>query len=259
MRHVGVDGCRFGWIAVTRAGGRLDYAMFRTIRDLISVYQSAERVFVDVPIGLPWKGMPIRPCDRLARSILGRQRSSSVFPVPCREAAHAATLRDAEKLNTDILGRSLTRQTWGICSKIADVDSFLAEHPGAARRLQEVHPEVCFWALSSGTAMRHKKSTAAGRNERLAVLAQHESSCSAFLCRLLSETRRRDVQADDVLDALAVLLTAEFPGASLESLAAEPYRDQRGLAMEMVYAATANLSPNLAVHRTGARGARSGR
>jgi predicted RNase H-like nuclease len=165
---------------------------------------------------------------------------------------------DAQQLNIEVLGRSLTRQTWGICSKIADVDSFLAEDPAAARPLREVHPEVCFWALSGGTPMRHKKSTVAGRRERLDVLVRHEPSATALLRRALSETRRQDVQADDVLDALVALLTAESPDTCLKSLAEEPYRDQRALVMEMLYVALANGS-NLAVHRTGARVAHPGR
>jgi len=43
------------------------------------------------------------------------------------------------------------------------------------------------------------------------------------------------IQADDVLDALVALVTAEAPTGMLGSLIGQPSRDQHGLPMEMVY------------------------
>lgn len=259
MRQVGLDGCRAGWIAVTRTDGQLDYALFGTIREVAGSYAPAARIFADVPIGLPWKGLPIRPCDQLARAVLGRPRNSSVFPVPCREAAYASSLSAAQEINTAVLGRRLTRQTWGICPKIAEVDSLLATNLSATTLLREVHPEVCFWALAGGQPMRYRKSTAAGQKERRDLLDHHEPSSTAFVQRVLSQTRRRDVHPDDVLDALVALITAETPETRLKRLAGEPHRDERGLPMEMLYAAAAEASPNFPVQRTAARVARAGR
>ena len=83
-------------------------------------------------------------------------------------------------------------------------------------------PEVCFWALAGGQPMRHGKSTAAGQKERRDLLDDHEPSSTAFVQRVLSETRRKDVQPDDVLDALMALITAETPETRLKRLAGEP-------------------------------------
>jgi predicted RNase H-like nuclease len=238
LHHVGVDGCRAGWIAVTRSRGRLQHALFSTMRELMAAYEDAERILVDIPIGLPWNGVATRPCDRLARSVLGAPRRSSVFPVPCREAVQATNLAQARVVNAAVLGRSLSRQTWGICGKIAEVDALLLEDPPRSGTLREIHPEVCFWALAGRRPMRYEKSTPVGQNERLDLLARHEPQAATLLGLALSQSRRADVQADDVLDAIAAFVTAEAPDARLARLTGEPCRDQQGLPMEMVYAPT---------------------
>ncbi len=236
MRHVGVDGCRAGWIAINRACERLEYGVFRAMGDVLAAYDDAERIFVDVPIGLPWDGAPVRPCDRLARGLLGKPRMSSVFPVPCRDAVYARSLAEARKVNSAVLGRSLTEQTWGICAKIKQVDALLLEKAPLGAQVREIHPELCFWALAGRKPMRHRKNTVAGRNERLDVISRHEPGAPALLRLALSQTRRTDVQADDVLDAMVAFITAEAQVGRLTCLTGEPSRDQRGLPMEMLYA-----------------------
>lgn len=49
---VGVDGCRYGWIAVTREGASLHYRLFASMRELLAFHADASRVLVDIPIGL---------------------------------------------------------------------------------------------------------------------------------------------------------------------------------------------------------------
>ncbi|HTS10413.1 MAG TPA: DUF429 domain-containing protein [Candidatus Eisenbacteria bacterium] len=233
--HIGVDGCKAGWIAVTRGRDRLDYAVCASLRELISTFPRAERVVLDIPIGLPWKGAEIRPCDHLARSVLGSPRKSSVFPVPCREAAHAQSADQARALNLLVLERSLTAQTLSICRKIAEVDSLLRDPSGNGSHMREIHPEVCFWALAGFKPMRHRKTTNAGRRERLDVLERHEPGARALLTRILAERPRKQVKADDVLDALAAFVTAEARVGRLMRLVGEPSNDQAGLPMEMLY------------------------
>jgi predicted RNase H-like nuclease len=59
------DGCKAGWIAVSKDEGELTYRIANTVCELLSAFPNAERVFIDVPIGLPWRDEPVRPCDRL--------------------------------------------------------------------------------------------------------------------------------------------------------------------------------------------------
>lgn len=238
MRHVGVDGCKSGWLAVTRGARGLEYRVLSGIGDLASSFSDAERILIDVPIGLPCRDAPIRPCDRLARKVLGTPRKSSVFPVPCREALAAGDFAAAKMINKAYIGRSVGVQTWAIVPKIAEVDRFLLAEPVLRRTVREIHPEVCFWALARRTAMKHSKTTSQGRAERLSVLQSYDPGISLLMSNVLSNTMRKDVQADDVLDAAVAFVTAEARVGQLASLAGVPSRDPAGLPIEMLYLRT---------------------
>ena len=234
-QHVGVDGCKAGWFAVTRDGIGLAWRLFPTINDLVSAFLSAERIFIDVPIGLPWADTPIRPCDRLAREVLGRPRKSSVFPVPCREALDADGVEAARKINRARIGRSISAQTWGISRKISEVDRLLSSIRGQRHGIHEIHPEVCFWALDDRSPMKYSKTSVEGREERLRVLQRFEPGVSVLLDDVRSKTLRKNVQPDDVLDATVAFITAEARQGEVVSLAGEPSHDPSGLPMEMLY------------------------
>jgi predicted RNase H-like nuclease len=235
QQHVGVDGCKAGWLAVTRNGEGLAWRLFPAINDLVSAFLGAERIFIDVPIGLPWADAPIRPCDRLAREVLGKRRKSSVFPVPCREALDADGVEAAQNINRMHIGRSVGAQTWGISRKINEVDRFLLSLRGQRHGIHEIHPEVCFWALANRKPMKYSKLTVEGREERLLVLQRFEPGVSVFLEDVRSKTSRKDVQTDDVLDATVAFITAEAGQGELASLTGEPSHDPAGLPMEMLY------------------------
>jgi len=91
--------------------------------------------------------------------------------------------------------------------------------------------------LLAAGAMQHKKSSKAGLAERLQVLSRYEPCTEGFLRRALDETRRADVKADDVVDALVAFLTAEVPDKRLARLVGDPAADQCSLPMEMMYVA----------------------
>ena len=235
MPHVGVDGCKAGWIAVTRSGVGLEFCVFATIVDLAKAFLVAERILIDVPIGLPWRDVPIRPCDHLARSILGRLRKSSVFAVPCREALAVDSLDEAKRINMAHIGRSIGVQTWGISPKIAEVDVFLRADSNRSVNIREVHPEVCFWALAGRKPTMCSKATTEGREERVRILRYYEPHVSSFVSDALATTARKDVQASDVLDAAVAFVTAEARAGELSVLAGNPSRDLAGLPIEMLY------------------------
>ena len=231
--HVGVDGCPAGWFAVTRSAGKLTFAVVPTVSELVKSYPEASRIFIDIPIGLPWHDVPVRPCDRLARQALGAPRGSSVFPVPCRKALNAPDRESASAINYAEMGRKLSAQTWAISPKIQEVDSFLRK--SGASSIREVHPEVCFWALAGKKPMKHRKSTQAGRDERLDVLTKYEAGARDLLERALAETLRKEVRADDIVDALVAFLTAEACAGKLTQIVGKPSVDQENLPMEMLY------------------------
>ena len=85
--------------------------------------------------------------------------------------------------------------------------------------------------------MVHSKKKREGREERLRVLGRREPSARAFLEEVLSGTLRKDIGADDVLDALVALITAEAKAGKLTRLVGDPAEDLTGLPMEMLYLA----------------------
>jgi predicted RNase H-like nuclease len=234
-RAVGVDGCRFGWVAVSGADdGSLGYGVFRSMRALLDNFRLAESIFVDIPIGLPWRGCVSRPCDEMARRLL-KHRHVCVFTPPCRAAVRAKSKEAARLANVEELGRSLSEQALGICAKVAEVDELLATDEAARTRLREVHPEVCFWALNRGTPLADAKTSSAGVQSRLNVLSVQEPRSEQLLRRVMLERPRSHVKADDVLDALVAYVTASAAPAALTSLRGVPLRDEVGLPMEMLY------------------------
>jgi len=237
---MGIDGCRGGWIAVRLAGqAHRSVELLTDSEALGAAVQSAQLALIDIPIGLLEAGREERLCDRAARKRLGRPRSASVFRPPARPALSAPDYARANAANRAATGVGLSRQGFGIAAKIREVDDLLRVRPGLRGRLRESHPEVCFQALNAGRAMVHNKKTPAGRGERRAVLAAHLSAAGTIVEAALAQHRRAAVAEDDVLDALALAVTARLAArlpARLSSLPADPPRDAQGLAMEIVYA-----------------------
>ena len=236
--YVGVDGCRGGWLAVglNRSGGH-GFEVFGKFQTLLQRYRSAELVLVDIPIGLP-DGPGGRDCDREARRRL-RPRGSTVFPTPTRSTAqwaakHRCDYRGAVEVERCQTGKAISRQTFAICPKIAEVDDALSG--GDARpTVREVHPELCFWALNGWRPMEWSKKRGKGRRERLEILKAVESR-SGQICRDACESfPRKLVARDDILDALSAAVVACHSEGSLRTVPEHPPLDARGLPMEIVY------------------------
>lgn len=230
---VGVDGCRAGWIAVARSSAGLVYRIHESFKDLVDSWAHARYIFVDIPIGLPFKASPARSCDIEARRRLGPGRASSVFPAPCRAAVHASSLEQARARNLLELGKSLSAQAWGICPKIAEVDILLSTLPAVRELVKEVHPELSFCALNGSRPMQFSKKRRVGSIERLAVLEQLEPGAPDLIERALRETRRADVGRDDVHDALVAMLTVGAGHDLASPLPEDRQFDENGLPMRM--------------------------
>ena len=105
--RIGDDGCPAGWIGVTRISSGLTYGLYPDLQALLDAWPTATRVLVDIPIGLPWRESAGRPCDTLARRVLG-PRATSAFSPPARQASRAENLDEARALNIGEVGRSLS-------------------------------------------------------------------------------------------------------------------------------------------------------
>ena len=230
---VGVDGCKFGWIAAEYDPDVRQFT-FTTHADFSSLLVShveATRIAVDIPIGLTESFQP-RRCDQLARKLVG-SRSSSIFPAPDRRLLQFSMYSEASKFSRELSDKGLTRQSFAIFGKIAQADAAMSSE--LQSRVFEVHPELCFWAAAGRRHLSHPKRKAVGFEERRAILER------VFL-GVGIPTRREaarmfpGVSPDDVLDAAIAAWTAwRRARGECERVPESPELDRRGLRMEMLY------------------------
>ncbi|HTO71773.1 MAG TPA: DUF429 domain-containing protein [Myxococcota bacterium] len=220
MAAVGVDGCRGGWIAATRAGAR----RIARVAELFACALTPTVVAIDIPIGLTDAGP--RRCDAEARRRLGPARGASVFAAPIRPMLPAQSHAEACALGRAADGRALSLQCWGIVPKIREVDALVCADAAARGALREVSPELSFALMNGGKALAAKRS-AAGALERRQLV---EAAFGAAARRALTELH----ETADVLDAFAALWSAEriTRGEALV-LPADPPRDAWGIAMSI--------------------------
>ena len=233
MNYVGVDGCPKGWFAVSiDENDHYEINIFDHIETLWQQYQKSALILVDIPIGLPhWRS---RLCDIEARKLLGK-RGSSVFPAPSREAIQQPNYENACKVNQKILGKKLPLQAWNICSKIKQVDDVMNRNEQARKLIRESHPEIAFWALAAGRAMVHNKKSGEGLEERLSLLKIVIANAEQIFDEAVQTFRRKDVAKDDILDALALAITAASPSETIITIPENPELDVKDLPMEIVY------------------------
>jgi predicted RNase H-like nuclease len=164
--------------------------------------------------------------------MIGR-RSSSVFPAPDRRLLQFSLYSEATAYSRGLCAKGVTRQSFAIYHKIAQVDSLMSSV--LQSRVFEVHPELCFWGASDGRHLGNPKRTAAGFDERREILGR-------VLVGVDIPTRREaarllpGVEPDDVLDATIAAWSAWRHTQGVCARVPElPELDARGLRMEMVY------------------------
>lgn len=258
--YVGVDWASGAWVTVVYSSesNTPEIDVFDTIQEVWDVYgETSDRIVVDIPIGLcegrdadncscvEDDGEIFRECDDLARSVIaGRYRS--VFTPPARKIARLATDNDMDhaeitEKNRKLTGKGLSQQAAGIASGIVAVEDLLLDD-GNPDVLVEGHPEVCFRAFN-GEPLHNSKKTASGVDERLSAISgveEYNNNDWRGLAKTL-KTEDRNVEIDDLLDGLALALTAFAEGEEDKRLPPEPPTDAKGLPMQMVYRSTTGL------------------
>ncbi len=229
----GVDGCRGGWVlaiaGLNAAGARFSLQTVEVVPDfghLLARTAGCVAMAVDIPIGLSEHGP--RLADLAARRLLGRPRSSSVFPAPLRAALHCSEYREACAASVAAGGKMLSQQAFHILPKIREADKSLS--PADQARIVESHPELTFAMINGGRPMEHNKKTPAGRAERGDTLDRiYDTPVSRLPVP-------RTAGLDDLYDALALAWTASRLARGIEThLPAEAQRDARGFRLEIVY------------------------
>ena len=183
---VGIDGCRGGWVVASADGVRVHRELTLLGFDLVGI---------DMPIGL--------------------------IDGPPRAALRCSDYGTALGVARDATGRGISKQTFNIMPKIAELDSLIDE--STRLRVIEVHPECAFRALA-GEALPSKK-TASGQALRRRLLADHFD---------LPSRVPPGAALDDMLDAYAVLWSTNRFLRGEHIVFGDGQRDARGLEMRIV-------------------------
>ena len=224
----GVDSCPGGWLAVLvtfyEEVVEEEHFLLESFKELSELDSPPSYIAVDIPIGLldePVQGG--RECDRVARKVLGRPRSSSVFSPPVRPSLDCSTFEEGRDYGLNL-------QSFGILPKVRELDRIMT--PDLQFRIREAHPEVSFFTLAGLAPAQAGKKKAEGRHERVALLDQ-------YFFQVREGLKRYPVSkatADDILDAYACAWTAMriFRGEA-GCLPDDPSRDEKGLQMAIWY------------------------
>lgn len=226
MRLAGIDGCPSGWVAVVAEAGALASARLSHVTDLRSFLADIDFALIDMPIGLV-DGPDARDVEISMRKRL-KGKASSVFPTPCRSALAEFVYADASYINERSLGKRLPKQTFMLFPKMREVDQ-VARDLGQSR-LREGHPEVSFAAMAGSPVLSKKRETV-GQFDRVALLEAQGIPAR----QLVAEMTKGKMAVDDVLDAAALLWSAErFSRNIYESFPPSPSRDSVGLEMSVI-------------------------
>lgn len=227
---IGVDGCKGGWIGATIDHGELQVNRFNHVSSILEHNPKFNELFIDMIIGLPSNRNHIRP-DTFARKII-KERASTVFPAPSRQAVFAETIDKAYEENIKALGKKFTPLTYGVFTKIRQIDTFLQENPQYKNVMKESHPEVCF-ALLNGKTVLTKKTDIEGIEERIGILNQYLPDLN--LGQIVVMEKNYKCTVDDILDAICLAVAANLSVKDgFELIPYNPMEDETGLKMQMV-------------------------
>ena len=222
--YLGADGCRGGWIACILDHGEMRIERYDSVEALIQVYPEFDAFLIDMAVGLRTSADQLRP-DDLARKELG-SRSSSIFPIPCRQAVYAGTEEEKKQANIKVLGKSLPKQTINIMPKIRELDEFLINHPEYKNRILESHPELNFARLHGSVVLSRKKEFT-GFSERAAILKKYLPKES--FSGMWDKAKELRCNPDDLRHAICLGVTAALPAQDrCQTIPPEPEPDDTG-------------------------------
>lgn len=228
---LGIDGCKGGWICAALEGAQISVRRFSNIAEIMDEYPNPNAALIDMPIGLQSSVEHVRP-DSPARHMI-RERASTIFPAPCRQAVYAESVAKQYDENERVLGKKFTPLTVGIIPKIREVDEYLKGHPRYRNFLMESHPEVCF-AVLNGKTLLSKKNTSDGLRERICLLREYLPELSYDV--ILSLAKQLRCMADDIVDAVCLAVVGIFVTENqYDTVPSDPMPDETGLLMRIVF------------------------
>lgn len=208
MNVVGIDGCKFGWIAINLRSELIwDVKLYSGINEMLEVYKKSDCLLIDMPIGLKTQSKEERLCDKEIRRVLKYPRGMSVFVVPTRAAIYCDSYSEGNNLNKKLVNKGISKQLWGIVPKIKSLDQYLIENEIYRNKVKESHPELAFMMLK-GKAMDYSKRKKEGFIERIELLEEIYPKTREIVNYTLDTFQRKEVKRDDILDALVLAINA---------------------------------------------------
>jgi predicted RNase H-like nuclease len=223
----GVEPVPEGWLVVPGNLQGINLAprpaiVLPTLADVLDYRPTFTVVALHAPIGVVDTPGEMRPCDAMARRLLG-QRAGSAVPAPSRAVMRASTLEEAQRIDPtmDIVRwRSLRKAS----EAIREVQSW------RQRSVWEVHPELAFQQMNGGAPLRYRRGSQHGRRERAELLEAKQAGSDWVL-----QDRPANVRENKLLDALADLWTARrIMARAITRLSEEPVWDSEGVRMDIV-------------------------
>jgi len=208
----GIDGTRRGWITAEYTGKTWKIEFHEKLSSI-----EFDKALIDIPVGLPEAST--RKCDEKARKFLSPERHYSIFNCPVREAVYAETYEEACEINERKTGKRISKQAWNIVPKIREADA-----EAGKRELKESHPEVFFKSIDS-ESVNESKSSEKGLKDRRKVLERFGD------VSIIESFSQEDVTEDDLVDAMALSLGAEF---ELTNIPEDPEVDSKRLEMSIL-------------------------
>lgn len=233
MKIAGIDSCPLGWIVILHNSEKFSYEAVKSIDELMELHPDLQRLFIDIPIGLSSENFT-RTLESKLRKELG-SRSSTIFTPACRKAIYASDYDEARAINKEILGKSISIQSYNISKKIKEVDQFL-ESKSEDLEIYESHPEICFKYLNDSEVIQTKKSTKEGFQERFELLQKYDLQLKSVYQNITETFPKSKVKPDDILDAMVLCVSNLRSNSSgLRFVEDENNKDENGFFVKVAY------------------------
>lgn len=235
MKTVGIDGCPLGWLAIDFDSQKSPYWVIEGKEKLYDTFEKYERIFIDIPIGVPDDSYT-RECDERLREELGSQYHASVFNPPVRPALYAPTYAEACVQSYSLTDKKVSLQAWNISGRIKQVDQLLQEQEKFRQKVYESHPELLFKVLNGKEPIQQKKQTGKGLKHRLKLLKQVQDRAESIYREIKEEYRRKEIAEDDIVDTMVLAHFAQLSqNNKIRHLPEHPPKDSQGLPMSVNY------------------------
>jgi len=206
MIYTGIDGCKAGWFSFSLEESSWSYSVIKSITEVEKKLKASEVNFIDIPLGLETT-KSTRTCDIFLKKILGK-KSSTIFNAPIYSLLELSSYKEACSVSQKITGKKISLQTWYIIPKIKDANYFLQKCENKDL-IKEFHPETGFFILNQKKHLKFSKKEKPGITERIFILNKYIDAGKIYE-KICSETLRKDVARDDILDAICCAVKAKF-------------------------------------------------